>query len=87
MDVWNAVYAYGSQYSVLELRLLYVAAGSAGAGHCRHPDRNQWFDRTAFAVPGLYQFGNAGRNILRGPSFGPRIGPYRNRCDSRRRYG
>lgn len=41
-----------------------------GQGTVANPDRNQWFDRTAFAVPGLYQFGNSGRNILRGPSFG-----------------
>jgi len=27
----------------------------------------RWFDVTAFQTPGLYQFGNAGRNILRGP--------------------
>ena len=27
------------------------------------------FDPSAFAVPGLYQFGNSGRNILRGPAF------------------
>lgn len=40
-----------------------------GQGTVSNPDRNQWFDKTAFAVPGLYQFGNAGRNILRGPSF------------------
>lgn len=27
----------------------------------------RWFDVTAFAVPGLYQFGNSGVNILTGP--------------------
>jgi outer membrane receptor protein involved in Fe transport len=27
----------------------------------------QWFDTEAFAVPGPQQFGNSGRNILRGP--------------------
>jgi hypothetical protein len=26
-----------------------------------------WFDTTAFVTPALYQFGNSGRNILRGP--------------------
>lgn len=40
-----------------------------GQGTVANPDRNQWFDKTAFVVPGLYPFGNAGRNILRGPSF------------------
>jgi hypothetical protein len=27
----------------------------------------RWFDTAAFATPGLLKFGNAGRNILRGP--------------------
>jgi len=30
--------------------------------------RNLWYNPTAFAVPPLYQFGTAGRNILRGPN-------------------
>jgi len=38
-------------------------------GSVANPDRNQWFDPKAFAIPGQYQFGNSGRNILRGPSF------------------
>ena len=29
----------------------------------------QWFDVTAFAIPARYTFGNAGRNILRGPGL------------------
>ena len=29
----------------------------------------QWFNPSAFALPALYTFGNAGRNILRGPGF------------------
>jgi hypothetical protein len=41
-----------------------------GEGSVSDPDRSLWFDPTAFAVPGQYQFGNSGRNILRGPSFG-----------------
>jgi hypothetical protein len=28
---------------------------------------NNWFDKSAFAAPALYNFGNAGRNILIGP--------------------
>lgn len=32
-------------------------------------DRNGWFNPRAYAVPGLYRFGNAGRNSLRGPSL------------------
>ena len=30
---------------------------------------NCWFNPTAFALPAPGQFGNAGRNILRGPAF------------------
>lgn len=32
-------------------------------------DRNSWYNRKAFSVPGQYIFGNSGRNILRGPSL------------------
>ena len=31
-----------------------------------HPTAGRWFDSGAFALPGRYQFGSAGRNILRG---------------------
>jgi hypothetical protein len=30
---------------------------------------DRWFNTAAFAVPARYTFGNAGRNILRGPAF------------------
>jgi hypothetical protein len=30
-------------------------------------DRNQWFNPAAFAIPGAYLFGDAGRNSLAGP--------------------
>jgi TonB dependent receptor len=33
------------------------------------PSRNQWFNPRAFAVPGPFRQGTAGRNILRGPNF------------------
>jgi len=33
------------------------------------PTRQRWFNPAAFAVPGLYRMGTAGRNILRGPGF------------------
>lgn len=32
-------------------------------------NRDQWFNPGAYRIPGLYQFGNAGRNSLRGPGF------------------
>ena len=34
-----------------------------------NPTADRWFDTAAFAVPAPYTFGNAGRNILRGPGF------------------
>lgn len=34
-----------------------------------NPTNDRWFDTSAFAVPQPYHFGNAGRNILRGPGF------------------
>ena len=34
-----------------------------------NPTADQWFDTAAFAVPPPYTFGDAGRNILRGPGF------------------
>ena len=40
-----------------------------GVGTRSDASRDGWFDKTAFAVPGLYQFGTSGRNILRGPGF------------------
>jgi outer membrane receptor protein involved in Fe transport len=40
-----------------------------GSGTLDNPTRDRWFDASAFTLPGQYQFGNSGRNILRGPSF------------------
>jgi hypothetical protein len=34
-----------------------------------NPTNDRWFDTSAFAIAPPYQFGNAGRNILRGPGF------------------
>ncbi len=47
--------------------------GNPNAGVCpngaRVGTRSCWFSPSAFAVPPAGQFGNAGRNILRGPGF------------------
>ena len=34
-----------------------------------NPSPGEWFDVTAFAIPPKYTWGNAGRNILRGPAL------------------
>ncbi len=34
-----------------------------------NPTPNEWFNVTAFAIPAKYTWGNAGRNILRGPGL------------------
>jgi hypothetical protein len=39
-----------------------------GSASVSNPSVNLWFDPNAFALPDLYTFGNAGRNILRGPN-------------------
>ena len=38
-------------------------------GTLSSPTIQHWFDNSCFATPGLYQFGNSGRNILRGPGM------------------
>ena len=39
------------------------------AAHLSKPGPQEWFDTSAFAVPVPYTFGNAGRNVLRGPGY------------------
>ncbi len=34
-----------------------------------NPTPNEWFNTAAFAIPAPYQFGDAGRNIVRGPGL------------------
>jgi hypothetical protein len=38
-----------------------------GDWHVANPNNAQWFNPAAFAQPAPFTFGNAGRNILRGP--------------------
>ncbi len=40
-----------------------------GNPNLSNPTPNLWFNPNAFAVPPLYSYGNAGRNILRGPHY------------------
>jgi len=40
-----------------------------GDPHLAHPTPDLWFNTAAFAIPPFGSFGNAGRNILSGPSF------------------
>lgn len=40
-----------------------------GSSSVSNPGRNLWFNPAAFGVPGLYKYGNAGRNIMRGPGL------------------
>lgn len=39
------------------------------SGQVSNPNRNEWFDPTAFTVPALYVYGDSGRNIIVGPRF------------------
>lgn len=41
-----------------------------GSGQGANPNRNQWFDPTAFVRPAPFTYGNSGRNILSGPGWG-----------------
>ena len=41
-------------------------AGSIGVGS---PNRFQWFNTAAFALPPGFNYGTAGKNILHGPGF------------------
>lgn len=38
-------------------------------GASSSPSYLQWFDTSAFVIPALYQFGNSGMDILRGPAL------------------
>jgi len=40
-----------------------------GSWKLSNPTPNEWFNTSAFAMPPAYTFGNAGRNIIRGPGF------------------
>ncbi len=51
--------------SFMSLRPNQIGDPLAGTPH----NRNQWFNPAALAVPGLYLFGNAGRNAITGPDL------------------
>lgn len=40
-----------------------------GSVEVANPTRQQWFNTAAFALPSGFNYGTAGKNILRGPSF------------------
>ena len=40
-----------------------------GSPHLANPSPAEWFNTAALVVPAPYTFGNAGRNIIRGPGF------------------
>ncbi len=40
-----------------------------GSAEVSNPTKDRWFDTAAFAVAPRYTFGDAGRNILRGPGY------------------
>lgn len=70
----DAIYAAQSGYPFTPV----LSFDNANAGTTSWPDRTcsgqssnptltQWFNTSCFVVPPQYQFGNTGRNILRGP--------------------
>jgi hypothetical protein len=42
-------------------------ANVVGDYHVSNPGPNLWFNPAAFSIPGPYQYGNSGRNIIVGP--------------------
>ena len=63
----------GSPFSVTSGTNTLGAGASAqranlvGDWHVPNPGPSMWFNPAAFATPGLYQYGNSGRNIVVGP--------------------
>ena len=63
----------GSPFTpTMQTNTLNVGSGTQwpnriGSGTLANPTINLWFDPTAFAAPGAYNFGNNGRNVLYGP--------------------
>lgn len=47
----------------------YERANLVGDPHLDRPDRDRWFNTSAFEVPALYTFGNLGRNRLRSAAY------------------
>jgi hypothetical protein len=63
----------GSPFSIVSgSNTLGAGAGTQRADvlrdwHVANPGPSQWFDPTAFAIPGAFHYGNSGRNIVVGP--------------------
>ncbi|HLJ13755.1 MAG TPA: hypothetical protein VKV15_04610 [Bryobacteraceae bacterium] len=49
--------------------VVWIGSGRFIPGLLANQTINDWFNVTAFAIPALYTYGNAGRNILYGPGF------------------
>src|SRR5205823_4613605 len=45
------------------------SANLVGDPHLDHPDREKWFNTSAFEIPALYTFGNLGGNRLRSAAY------------------
>jgi hypothetical protein len=73
----NIVGLYGGQPVAVVLGFDNASLGRAGGQRPNlvgnpvldDPSRTRWFNTAAFARPEILQFGNAGRNILRGPGL------------------
>lgn len=75
---WRAVPIYQAQTGLAFTPALSFDAANAGtvtrpnalcSGALASPSLSKWFDTSCFAAGPSYTFGNAGRNILRGPGL------------------
>jgi hypothetical protein len=76
---WNfgGIYTWGTGFPftpTISLDQANIGIGGqrpnvVGDWRVANPSRNLWYNPAAFTLPAQYTFGNAGRNILRGPNF------------------